>query len=147
MEKKALECEIAVMLRILGVQPDVRGWRYIVDGVMMTVENEELLHQLTKGLYPAIARKNGSTASKVERCIRSAIETAWTQGSTEAQQHYFGSIVGPEKGKPTNGAFIGGLAQWARRRSRSASCSAKRGRRNITARSERNSRCKTMSGS
>lgn len=114
MEKKALECEIAVMLRILGVQPDVRGWRYIVDAVQMVVKDEGLLYAITKELYPAIACKNGSTASKVERCIRSAIETAWTQGSTEAQQHYFGSIVGPEKGKPTNGAFIGGLAQWAR---------------------------------
>lgn len=113
-EEKAVECQIAVMLRLIGVQPDVRGWRYIVDAVMVVVEDEELLHQLTKGLYPAIARKNGTTATRVERCIRSAIETAWTQGSTEAQQHYFGSIVGPEKGKPTNGAFIGGLAQWAR---------------------------------
>lgn len=85
-----------------------------MDAVTLVVEDEKLLYAITKELYPAVARKNGSTASKVERCIRSAIETAWTQGSTEAQQHYFGSIVGPEKGKPTNGAFIGGLAQWAR---------------------------------
>ena len=113
-EEKAIECQIAVMLRLIGVQPDVRGWRYIVDAVQMVVEDEELLHHLTKELYPAIARKNGTTWQRVERCIRNAIETAWTQGSTEAQQHYFGSIIGPEKGKPTNGAFIGGLAQWAR---------------------------------
>ena len=114
MEKKALECEIAVMLRILGVQPDVRGWRYIVDAVMLVVENEGMLYAITKELYPAIARKNGTTATRVERCIRSAIETAWKEGDAEAQQHYFGSIVGPEKGKPTNGAVIGGLSQWVR---------------------------------
>ena len=47
MEKKALECEIAVMLRILGVQPDVRGWRYIVDAVQMVVEDEGLLYALS----------------------------------------------------------------------------------------------------
>lgn len=113
-EEKAVECQIAVMLRLIGVQPDVRGWRYIVDAVQMVVKDEGLLYAITKELYPAIARKNGTTATRVERCIRSAIETAWKEGDAEAQQHYFGSIVGPEKGKPTNGAFIGGLAQWAR---------------------------------
>ena len=57
MEKKALECEIAVMLRLIGVQPDVRGWRYIVDAVKMVVEDEGLLYAITKELYPAVARR------------------------------------------------------------------------------------------
>ena len=57
MEEKALECQIAVMLRLIGVQPNVRGWRYIVDGVKLVAADEELAHHMTKELYPAIAAK------------------------------------------------------------------------------------------
>ena len=55
-EEKALECQIAVMLRLIGVQPNVRGWRYIVDGVKLVAADEELAHHMTKELYPAIDR-------------------------------------------------------------------------------------------
>ena len=107
MENQALECHIAVMLRLIGVQPNVRGWRYIITAVELAAADEELVHAVTKELYPAVAAKH-------ERCIRSAIEYAWTYGSPDAQQHYFGAVVSPEKGKPTNAAFIAGLADWAR---------------------------------
>ena len=43
-EEKALECQIAVMLRLIGVQPNVRGWRYIVDGVKLVAADEELAY-------------------------------------------------------------------------------------------------------
>ena len=111
-ENAALECQIAVMLRVIGVQPHMRGWRYIVSAVEMAVEDEEVVHAMTKVLYPAVAAKHGTTAARVERNIRNAIETAWTYGDAKAQEAYFGNIVAPEKGKPTNAAFIAGLATW-----------------------------------
>lgn len=114
MENQALECHIAVMLRLIGVQPNVRGWRYIITAVELAAADEELVHAVTKELYSAVAAKHETTPSSVERCIRSAIEYAWTYGSPDAQQHYFGAVVSPEKGKPTNAAFIAGLADWAR---------------------------------
>lgn len=114
MENQALECHIAVMLRLIGVQPNVRGWRYIITAVELAAADEELVHAVTKELYPAVAAKHETTPSRVERCIRSAIEYAWTYGSPDAQQHYFGAVVSPEKGKPTNATFIAGLADWAR---------------------------------
>ena len=64
MEEKALECQIAVMLRLIGVQPNVRGWRYIVDGVKLVAADEELAHHMTKELYPAIAAKHDTTDVK-----------------------------------------------------------------------------------
>ena len=114
MENQALECHIAVMLRLIEVQPNVWGWRYIITAVELAAADEELVHAVTKELYPAVAAKHKTTPSRVERCIRSAIEYAWTYGSQDAQQHYFGAVVSPEKGKPTNAAFIAGLADWAR---------------------------------
>ena len=64
------------MLRLIGVQPNVRGWRYIVDGVKLVAADEELAHHMTKELYPAIAAKHDTTKTRVERCIRHAIEWA-----------------------------------------------------------------------
>lgn len=84
MEEKALECQIAVMLRLIGVQPNVRGWRYIVDGVKLVAADEELAHHMTKELYPAIAAKHDTTTSRVERCIRLAQDGCCCLRSSES---------------------------------------------------------------
>ena len=112
MENVALECQIAVILRMIGVPPNVRGWRYIVTAVELAAEDEEMVHAMTKELYPAVAARHGSTPSKVERCIRHAVEWAYTNGDLEMLKTYLGNIVGYDKGKPTNAAFIAGLATW-----------------------------------
>ena len=61
-------------------------------------------------LYPAVARKFGTTASRVERAIRHAIEVAWDRGDLETLQKYFGYTVSNVKGKPTNSEFIAMIA-------------------------------------
>ena len=40
----------------------------------------EYINAVTKRLYPEIAKKDGTTASRVERAIRHAIEVAWDRG-------------------------------------------------------------------
>lgn len=84
MEEKALECQIAVMLRLIGVQPNVRGWRYIMDGVKLVAADEELAHHMTKELYPAIAAKHDTTKTRVERCVHCGAGVM-VQGMTEAE--------------------------------------------------------------
>ena len=66
----------------------------------------EYINAVTKRLYPEIAKKNGTTASRVERAIRHAIEVAWDRGDLETLQRYFGYTVSNTKGKPTNSEFI-----------------------------------------
>lgn len=92
----------------------MRGWRYIVDGVKLVAADEELAHHMTKELYPAIAAKHDTTPSRVERCIRHAIEWAYTYGNPDMLKHYLGNIAAYDKGKATNAAFIAGLASWCR---------------------------------
>ena len=43
----------------------------------------EYINAVTKRLYPEIAKKNATTASRVERAIRHAIEVAWDRGDVE----------------------------------------------------------------
>ncbi|WP_419506268.1 sporulation initiation factor Spo0A C-terminal domain-containing protein, partial [Dysosmobacter sp.] len=77
-----------------------------------TAEHIHILNKaVTKILYPEIARRYGTTALRVERCIRSAIETAWDRASPETLPKYFGCTVSSQRGKPSNAEFIALLAE------------------------------------
>ena len=94
----------------IGIPAHIKGYQYIRDGIIMTVREPEIINGVTKVLYPAIAKKNGTTASRVERAIRHAIEVAWDRGDLETLQKYFGYTVSNAKGKPTNSEFIAMIA-------------------------------------
>ena len=63
-----------------------------------------------QALYPEIAKKNGTTASRVERAIRHAIEVAWDRGDVDTLNSYFGYTIHNLRGKPTNSEFIAMIA-------------------------------------
>ena len=76
----------------------------------MVVNNIEIINQITKQLYPDLAKKYKTTPSRVERAIRHAIEVAWNRGQIETTQNIFGYTVNSNKGKPTNSEFIAMIA-------------------------------------
>ena len=76
------------------------------DAIAMSVEDQEMMSSVTKILYPAIAKRNQTTASRVERAIRHAIEVAWGRGKMETIDEVFGYTISTGKGKPTNSEFI-----------------------------------------
>ena len=100
------ESEIKDMLHQLGIPAHLRGYRYLVTAIQAAIENDEMLECVTKILYPFVAKEHGSTASRVERALRHAIEVAWGRGSNAVQERLFGSTVSMKKGKPTNSEFI-----------------------------------------
>ena len=69
-------------------------------------ENDIIINSITKKLYPTIAEKYDTSASKVERAIRHAIEVAWNRGKIENINNLFGIKVYSSNEKPTNGEFI-----------------------------------------
>ena len=87
---------------------------------MMAVDNIDVINQITKQLYPEIARKYKTTSSRVERAIRHAIEVAWSRGKIEATENIFGYTVNADKGKPTNSEFIAMIADKLRLEIKSA---------------------------
>ena len=72
----------------------------------MVTEENELINGVTKVLYPKVAEEYNTTASRVERAIRHAIEVAWSRGNLEAINRVFGFTVDTRRGKPTNSEFI-----------------------------------------
>lgn len=100
----------------LGAPDHLIGHPYVVEGVKMVVENRECLNKITAGLYPELAKKFNTTASRVERAIRHVIEVTWNRSDYETLNHYFGNIVRADKGQPTNGEFLARMANIVRKR-------------------------------
>ena len=109
-EPMDLEAEITNIIHEIGVPAHIKGYMYLREAITMVVEDMELLSAVTKELYPSIAKKYNTTASRVERAIRHAIEVAWGRGQVEAINKLFGYTVHNDKGKPTNSEFIAMVA-------------------------------------
>ena len=68
------ECTVTEILHQIGVPAHIKGYQFLRDAILMTMENQDYINSVTKRLYPEIAKRNGTTASRVERAIRHAIE-------------------------------------------------------------------------
>lgn len=105
-----LERDVTDMIHEIGVPAHIKGYQYLREAIIMSVEDPEMLGSITKVLYPTIARKYQTTSSRVERAIRHAIEVAWNRGRMETLDSMFGYTINTGKGKPTNSEFIALIA-------------------------------------
>ncbi len=109
-QARSLDVEVTKIIHQMGVPAHVKGYQYLRDAIIMVVNEVNLMGAVTKELYPMIAEKYDTTASRVERAIRHAIELAWDRGNVELMNHYFGYTINVERGKPTNSEFIAMIA-------------------------------------
>ena len=107
---RSLEKDVTDMIHEIGVPAHIKGYQYLRTGVKMAVENPAVVNRITKELYPGIAARFDTTASKVERAIRHAIEVAWNRGRVDTLNRVLGCRVCTPEDKPTNGEFIAMLA-------------------------------------
>lgn len=101
-----LEVTISDVMREIGVPAHIKGYQYLRQSIILTVNDPELMHAVTKLLYPTVAKTNHTTPSRVERAIRHAIEVAWDRGDVDVLSSYFGYTIQNSRGKPTNSEFI-----------------------------------------
>lgn len=104
----------------IGAPDHLLGHPFAVEAVVLCVSDGCYINNITFGLYPQIAAKFGTTASRVERGIRHLIEVTWTRADMDILCGYFGNTVSPDRGKPTNGEFIARIANVVRQRMREA---------------------------
>ncbi len=105
-----LEQDVTDMIHEIGVPAHIKGYQYLREAIMMSVNDSEMMGSITKILYPTIAKKYQTTSSRVERAIRHAIEVAWNRGRMETLDDMFGYTINTGKGKPTNSEFIALIA-------------------------------------
>ena len=103
---KLLEEKITNIFITVGIPAHIKGYYFLREAIKMAIENPEVINSITKQLYPSIAERFDTSASKVERAIRHAIEVAWNRGKIENINSVFGVKVYSNNEKPTNGEFI-----------------------------------------
>ena len=100
------ELTVTEILHQIGVPAHIKGYQFLRDAILLTISDHGYINAVTKRLYPEIAKRNMTTASRVERAIRHAIEVAWDRGDVDTLNSYFGYTIHNLRGKPTNSEFI-----------------------------------------
>lgn len=109
-DSSMLEAVVTDIIHEIGVPAHIKGYQYLRSAILMAVNDMDILNSITKQLYPSIAEEYGTTASRVERAIRHAIEVAWGRGSMDTINDLFGYTINAGRGKPTNSEFIALIA-------------------------------------
>lgn len=105
-----LETAVTELMNHLGIPAHTKGYRYLRDAIVLSTENPGYIDQVTKVLYPAVAKTYNTTPVRVERVMRHAIEYCCTKGNTDAVCLYFSHCLASQRGKPTNSEFIAVLS-------------------------------------
>jgi two-component system response regulator (stage 0 sporulation protein A) len=105
-EEPSLKIQVTEILHQIGVPAHIKGYHYLRDSIIMAIETPDIINSVTKQLYPGVAKRYDTTASRVERAIRHAIEVAWDRGDVDVLNSYFGYTIHNTRGKPTNSEFI-----------------------------------------
>ena len=98
--------EITSIIHEIGVPAHIKGYNYLRTAIQEMFYASSMSGRITKELYPNIAKKYLTTASRVERAIRHAIEVAWGRGNIDTIDSIFGYTINAYKAKPTNSEFI-----------------------------------------
>ena len=103
---ESVDAQITNLFLALGIPAHIKGYQYLREAVRMVLDNHDVINRITKELYPAVARRFDTSASKVERAMRHAIGVAWNRGRLETVNQMYGARVFRREDKPTNGEFI-----------------------------------------
>lgn len=103
---RLIDEKISNIFITVGIPAHIKGYQFLREAIKMAIDTPDIINSITKKLYPAIAEKFETSASKVERAIRHAIEVAWNRGKIENINSIFGLKVYTSNEKPTNGEFI-----------------------------------------
>ena len=82
-KSKQLDERITNIFITVGIPAHIKGYQFLREAIKMAIDSPDIINSITKKLYPSIADKFDTSASKVERAIRHAIEVAWNRGKIE----------------------------------------------------------------
>ncbi len=113
------ETIVREVLLELGAPDHLSGHPYMVEALLMCLEDRMYINNITFGLYPQVAAKFDTTAARVERAMRHLIEVTWDRGDVDVLIRYFGNTISMDRGKPTNGEFIARITNVVRQQLKS----------------------------
>lgn len=98
------------ILLSVGITANLQGYYYLKESIKLVIENPYYIGSITKVMYPKIASKFETTASRVERAIRHALEVAYNKGKIVNLNTIFGLKIFNKNEKPTNSEFVALIA-------------------------------------
>ncbi len=107
---KEINEKLGTLFINVGIPPHIKGYSFLREGIKIAIAKPEVINNITKQLYPMIGEIFSTSASKVERAIRHAIEVAWNRGRIDGINNLLGVKAFVGKEKPTNGEFIALIA-------------------------------------
>ena len=119
-DRPDLEVIVTEIIHQIGVPAHIKGYHYVRESIILAVDQPDIINSVTKQLYPEVAKRFGTTPSRVERAIRHAIEVAWDRGDVDTLNSYFGYTIHNSRGKPTNSEFVAMIADKIRLKLRNA---------------------------
>lgn len=110
---KISEKEIYNFLKKLGTPMEMKGYTYIKEALLMLVSSEDTsdLLLVTKNLYPELAKRFNTTAIRVERAVRHAIERVFDRIDLDMACEVFGTWD-YERDRPTNKQFFASILEY-----------------------------------
>jgi two-component system response regulator (stage 0 sporulation protein A) len=96
----SLDERITETLLDSGIPAHIKGYYFLREAIKIILADPDILHAITKELYPAVARRFDTSPLRVERAIGHAISVGWSKGRMEKSH-----------GKPPNGKFMAWMAQ------------------------------------
>jgi two-component system response regulator (stage 0 sporulation protein A) len=109
-EKHYFEEQLFNILLTIGIPAHIRGYHFLREAIKRVIDNPDLINAITKELYPTVAVRFNTSATKVERAIRHAIDVAWSKEQIGNINKLLKSNVYVQNRKPTNGELIALIA-------------------------------------
>ncbi len=103
--------EIKELLRSLSINCKYRGYSITVVACEMLLEDESLLFNVSRDLYPKVAARCGCSNTSVERNIRTVVFKAWENSVTKLIEIAGYNLLEP----PTVTEFLGMLVTYMQR--------------------------------
>lgn len=107
---KLIDKKLTEILISLGIPANIQGYRFLKESIILAIENPKYVGAVTKIMYPTIATKFKTTACRVERAIRHALEVSYNKGRIINLNEMFGLKIYDENEKPTNSEFVALIA-------------------------------------
>lgn len=107
---KSLDKKLVDILLTVGISANLQGYSFLKETIKLAIENPTYVGAITKIMYPTIATKFKTTACRVERSIRHALDVSYNKGKIMNLNEIFGLKILEENEKPTNSEFVALIA-------------------------------------
>ena len=109
-QKVNLDKRLVDILLSIGISANLHGYHFLKESIKLVIEDPNYIGGVTKYMYPQIAKNFKTTACRVERAIRHALEVAFNKGRIKNLNEMFGLKIFEENEKPTNSEFVALIA-------------------------------------